>query len=70
MLPFPWEGRKRNKEIWHLRPLLLPDLHADHAYAIKSYALDTFRRWEWDLRRHTGFLGNEDMDYGTSLEDM
>jgi hypothetical protein len=49
---------------------LLPDLRANHAYAINSYALDTFGRWEWDLRRHTGFLGNEDMDYGTSLEDM
>jgi hypothetical protein len=42
------------------RFILPPDLGDDPAFALDSYNWSTFERWEFDLRRCAGYLGNVD----------
>jgi hypothetical protein len=49
-------------------PCFPPALWRDPAFAIESPAWGTFARWEWNVERCAGYLGDRDWDLAWVLE--
>jgi hypothetical protein len=58
----PREGSERVQEILQRRAFIPPHLRRDQAYVIASLNWNTFSRWEWNVERCAGYLGDVDWD--------
>jgi hypothetical protein len=52
----PHEERQRRYGIYRHRFIQPPDLREDPTFALNSYNWSTFGTWEFDPRRHAGYL--------------
>jgi hypothetical protein len=56
------EGPECVQEIYRCRDVLPPHVWRDLVFAIASPNWDTFASWEWNAKRHAGYLGDNNWD--------